>query len=127
MPLYHIWFSTKRRKWLLQGDIAERTERALQEIAATDQIDLLECATAIDHVHLLVEAKSEQMLPAMMKALKGKSAHHVFQQVPELKLDAGTEHLWQRGYAWKLVPPDAEMTVRRYIRTQSDRLEKFER
>lgn len=62
-----------------------------------------------------------------MKALKGKSAHRVFQQLPELKLDAGSEHLWQRGYAWKRVPPSLEVPTRRYIQTQMDRLEKFER
>ncbi len=127
MPLYHVWFSTKRRKWLLQGDIAELAERALWEIAARDKIRLLECKTAIDHAHLLLEATSDEHLPVLMKALKGKSAHRVFQQVPELKLDGRTEHVSQRGYAWKRVPARAEMTVRRYIRTQMERLEKFER
>ena len=113
MPLYHIWFATKRRKWLLQGDVAELAERALWEVAKNDKIHLLECKTAIDHAHLLVEAASDDRLPMLMKALKGKSAHRVFQEVPELKLDAGTNHLWQRGYGWKQVPPGAEQNVRR--------------
>ena len=127
MELYHIWFSTKRRKWLLQGDVGELAERALRDVAANDGVRLLECKAVIDHVHLLVEAESQHQLPSVMKALKGKSAHRVFQQVPELKLDAITEHLWQRGYAWKLVPPGAEMAVRRYIQTQLDRPEKYMR
>ncbi len=127
MPLYHVWFSTKRRKWLLRGDIAEIAERALRSVAAVDGIRLTECNTAIDHAHLLLELQSEMELPAVMKALKGKSAHRVFQEVPELKLDARTNHLWQRGYNWKFVPPQAEAAVRRYIQTQMDRLEKFAR
>src|SRR3990172_12908039 len=117
MPRYHVWFATKRRKWLLQGEIAEVTERAIREVARRDGIRLLECKTAVDHAHLMVEVDSREELPATMKALKGKSAHLVFQQVPELKLDAGTNHLWQRGYAWKPVDPGAEATVGRYIRT----------
>ena len=81
----------------------------------------------IDHVHLLIEAESTNVLPVVMKALKRKSAHSVFQQVPQLKLDAMTNHLWKRGYAWKVVPAGAETTVRRYIQTQMDRLEQYMR
>ena len=33
----------------------------------------------------------------------------------------------QRGYVWKPVPVGAKHIVRRYIRTQMDRLEKFDR
>ncbi len=127
MPLYHVWFATKRRKWLLQGEIADLVERAFWDIAKRDRIHFLECKTAIDHAHLLFKAERDEELPSIMKALKGKSAHQVFQAEPELKIDAGTNNLWQRGYGWKRVPPEAEQTVRRYIRTQLDRLEKFMR
>ena len=78
----------------------------------------LECKTAIDHVHLMIELESTDELPNAMKALKGKSAHRVFQQLPELKLAACTNNLWQRGYGWKAVEPGAEQAVRRYIGTQ---------
>ncbi len=125
MPRYHVWFSTKRRKRLLQGDVGKLAERAIWEIASADGIRLLECKTVFDHVHLMLELDAADALPSAMKALKGKSAHRVFQQIPELKLDAGTDHLWQRGYGCKLVEPSAEMAVRRYIRTQMDRIEKF--
>jgi putative transposase len=127
MLRYHVWFSTKRRKWLLQGDVSELAEQAIWEVAASDGIRLLECKAAIDHVHLILELDSPEALPAAMKALKGKSAHLVFQRIPELKLDAGTRHLWQRGYGRKLVEPGAEATVLGYIQTQMDRLEKFAR
>jgi len=62
-----------------------------------------------------------------MKALKGRSARTVLRDMETLKLDAHTANLWQRGYGWKPVAPGAERTVRRYIRTQMDRLDKFER
>jgi len=127
MALYHVWFSTKRRKWLLQGDIEELAQRAIRDVGARDGIRVLECKAALNHVHLLLDLPSSDDLPAAMKALKGKSAHRVFQEAPELKHDAHTNHLWQRGYAWKLVEPGAAKTVRWYIRTQMDRLEKFER
>ena len=127
MPKYHVWFATKRRKWLLQGEVGDFAEDAIRRVAEQDGIALHECKTVIDHVHLLVELSSPQEFPRVIKALKGKSAHMVFQQVPELKLDAQTNNLWQRGYAWKAVEPGAEASVRRYIRTQMDRLEKYMR
>lgn len=61
-----------------------------------------------------------------MKALKGKSARILFGRFPELKLDIGMKHVWQRGYRWKPVEPGAEKSVGRYIRTQMERLDSFE-
>jgi putative transposase len=127
MPRYHVWFSTKRRKWLLEGEVGELAEQAMWEVAKNDSIRLLQCKAVIDHVHLMLELESPQQLPAAMKALKGKSAHRVFQQIPDLKLDGRTNHLWQRGYGWKPVPASAELPVRRYIRSQMERVEKFAR
>jgi len=48
MPFYHVWFSTKRRKWLLQGDVEELAQQALREIATSEGIGLLECKAAVD-------------------------------------------------------------------------------
>ena len=127
MPRYHVWFSTKRRKWLLQGEVGMLAERAMWEVATNDNIRLLEYKAVIDHVHIMVELESSEQLPATMKALKGKSAHRVFAQIPNLKLDGRTNHLWQRGYGWKPVPASAELALRRYIRSQMERLEKFDR
>jgi putative transposase len=127
MPLFHVWFATKGRRWLLQGDVAETVERQLWQVARTDGINVVELKAVIDHVHLLLELDSAAALPGAMKALKGKSARFVFLEMPDLKIDAPTHHLWQRGYGWKLVPAGAERSVRQYIRTQLDRLEAFDR
>ena len=127
MPLYHVWFSTKRRKWLLQGDVAEAAERAIWEAARSHGIRLHECKSAVDHVHVMIGLESPEELPAAMKALKGRSARAVFQELETLKLDGQTDNLWQRGYGWKPVAPGTERTVRRYIRTQMERLDKFDR
>ena len=67
------------------------------------------------------------MLPSAMHLLKGASARSVFQAMPELKLDLGTESLWQRGYAFRPVDARALPTVLKYVRTQQARPEKYER
>jgi REP element-mobilizing transposase RayT len=48
MPLYHVWFATKRRKWLLQGEILDHMRRLLREIALEKQIQLIEAEAIVD-------------------------------------------------------------------------------
>ena len=79
----------------------------------------------VDHVHLLVSA-SPQELSRQVKLLKGISARRLFQRFPDLKLDARTDHLWQRGFGYRELADDAE-GVAWYIRTQKRRLRKYER
>ena len=62
-----------------------------------------------------------------MMLLKGVSARRLFERFPELRLDAHTNSFWQAGYGSKLISPGAVPSTRDYIRTQWDRLEKYER
>ena len=127
MPLYHVWFSTKNRKWLLQGDVATKAKQELISVATEKRIELLECETMVDHVHLLLAAASATELSWHLKLLKGRSSYEVFKAYPEVKLDAQTNALWQVSFNSRVVPDDQVATVRHYIRTQDQRLEKYER
>src|SRR3990170_4997671 len=120
--IYHVWFATKRRKWLLQDDIEDRTKALLLEIAQAYAIDVIALETVIDHVHILFRLNASQDLSRSMNLLKGVSARRVFEEFPELKLDAHTQHFWQKRYGSKPVPPGAIDAVARYIRTQKERL-----
>jgi putative transposase len=124
---YHVWFATRRRKWLLQGDVEERVKTLLRELAAQHQIELLALETVVDHVHLLIRLQQGQSLSSCLHLLKGGSARRVFQEFPDVKLDAHTEHFWQKRFESKRVPPTALETVRRYIETQKERPEKYDR
>ena len=123
--LYHVWFSTKQRKWLLAGDVNIQAKQLLKRIAADKGIGLRACGTMVDHVHLMVSARPRE-LSRQVKLLKGISARRLFQQFPDLKLDADTDHFWQRGFGYRELAEDAE-GVAWYIRTQKRRLSKYER
>ena len=125
--IYHVWFATKRRKWLLQGDIEERIKELLLDTAHHHGIHILALETVIDHVHVLLRLNGSQNLSMSMNLLKGVSARRVFEEFPDLKLDAHTEHFWQKRCGSKPVPPEAISAVTSYIRTQKERLEKYER
>jgi len=111
----------------MQGDIALAARQLLQEIAEEKRIALLECETIVDHVHLLLECSDKSELTRAMHLLKGISARRLFENYPDLKLDASTMHVWQKGYGSKIVSETALASTRRYIQTQWERLESFDR
>jgi len=81
----------------------------------------------VDHVHLLVEAVDAADLSRVMHVLKGASARYLLEAIPDIRIDAGTNHFWQKRYGAKLVEPAALARVRNYIRTQKERPEKYAR
>jgi putative transposase len=124
--VHHVWFATKRRKWLLQGDVDSTVKKLIHDVAREKNIEVMECETAIDHVHLLLRLREGQSLPKIMNLLKGVSSRRLHQTFPELKLDSHSHHFWQRGYDQTIVAPASLAARRRYVRTQKDRLQKFE-
>ena len=123
--LYHVWFSTKRRKWLLQGDVDVQAKALFRRIAIEKGIDLRECETMVDHAHLLLLARSGE-LAREVKLLKGISARRLLQQFPSVRLDAHTANFWQRGFGYRELGDDSE-GVAWYIRTQKRRSAAYER
>ena len=123
--VHHVWFATKHRRWLLQGDV-DSAVRFIRDVAREKHIQLLECESAIDHVHLLVRLDEGQRLPGVMNLLKGGSSYRLHRACPELKLDSGSEHFWQRGYSFAVADPGSLTARRRYIKSQMERLHKFE-
>ena len=113
MPLYHVWFATKRRKWMLQGDILDAVREEIGLAAERHGIRVLEHEAVVDHVHMLLQLEDGSSLAKAMNLIKGASARRVFQRFPELKLDAHTSSFWQAKYAFKEIPPEREHAVRK--------------
>ncbi len=124
---YHVWFATKGRRWLLRGDVEEFIKLLLQCIALEKQIGLLKYKTVVDHVHMLLELRQDQSLSEAINLLKGISARQVFLKFPDIKLDAHTNHFWQKRYGARLVAPANVGAVWDYIHTQKEHMEKFDR
>jgi putative transposase len=97
------------------------------DIASDKGIKLLEAEAIVDHVHLLLDCEDKAALSSAMMFLKGVSSRRLGQQFPSVFIDAGTTHIWQEGFGSKIVLPSALAAARRYIRTQWDRLESYDR
>ena len=119
--IYHVWFSTKGRKQLLDGELGEDARRLLIETAERTRIHLLEVEVLADHAHLLVALTRNQTLPSVMHQLKGTSARYTFLKYPDLRFDLGHNSFWQKGYGWRKIRLTEVPAERNYIRTQRDR------
>jgi putative transposase len=124
---YHGWSATKRRKRLLQGDVEDYVKQVLMEIAEEKRIGLLEHETVVDHVHMLLNVDSMDSQSQIMNYLKGVPTRKVFLRFPDLQLDAGTNHFWEKGYGDGTLEQVEVTKISRYIRTQKERLDGFER
>ena len=118
--LFHVWFSTKKRKEALQGEMRDFVLRHFELVAAEHRIDLIESEAQFDHVHLLLRVPAEEDLPNTMRLLKGITSRAVFLAYPDLRFDVGLA-LWQKSFGRRPVPENELKVVRSYIRTQLDR------
>jgi putative transposase len=126
MPLFHVWFATKNRLKFLEGDLGDRVQELFRSIAAEKGIRLIESMAILDHVHMLLEVPDKTALSRAMNDLKGVSSRRLTQEFGAAKHDLHISSFWQHRYASTIVPSAAADTVRQYIRTQWDRLEKYE-
>ena len=111
----------------MQGDVEDFVKGALQDIANEKGITLLKHETVVDHVHLLLALEPSESLSKSMNLLKGISSRKVFLKYPDVRLDAGVNHFWQKRYGARQVEPANLANVWDYIHTQKDHLERFDR
>jgi REP element-mobilizing transposase RayT len=71
MSIYHVWFSTKYRREALTDEIGEFLLRFLREKAGESDVDILDAALEVDHVHLLLERKEGRNAAIRYASLQG--------------------------------------------------------
>jgi putative transposase len=119
--IYHVWFSTKGRNPVLQGEIGSDVRQSLAQIAKRRNIGLLEFELSVDHVHMLLELTSDESLSSILQQLKGACSREILLKYPELKMDLGHEAFWQKGYGFRQVQTTEVRGLGFYMRTQASR------
>ena len=82
---YHIVWSVKYRREVLQGLIEESLKDILLEIAVEKNFIIKELEIMPDHIHVFVSAKPKFSPTYLYKMLKGISSRRLFIKHPELK------------------------------------------
>jgi putative transposase len=115
---YHFVFVTKYRKPALRGDVAMRVRDLIREVCRSADVEILRGHVSRDHVHLLLSVPPHIAPSHVMKAVKGKTSHHLLSEFRALRKEFWGRHLWARGYFVASTGNVTDEVVAKYIATQ---------
>jgi putative transposase len=128
---YHLVWSPKYRKKILDGAVGQRVEEMLREIADSYDITIDEMEVSPDHVHIFCSFPPRYSIANVVSMFKSLSARAVFREFPQVKRQLWGGEFWEDGYFARTVGDKvtAEM-IRKYIRrhreSQDSQLDLFE-
>ena len=109
---YHLVWSTKYRKKVLYGQVAERLRDFIREICKSNEIDIIKGSISKDHVHLFLSVSK------LVQSLKGKTSYKLLAEFKELGRAFWGRHLWGRGYSVASSGNVTDEVIMEYIATQ---------
>ena len=113
---YHLVWCPKRRKPVLVGGVKMRLEQILREAAKEKGVEILALEVQPDHLHLFISAYPQLPVHKLVKALKGRSSHHLRREFPHL---LRLPSLWTNSYFVSTAGNVSNKTIQKYIETQS--------
>jgi putative transposase len=115
---YHVVWTPKYRRSVLQEKIAARLEQLLRETCARYEAEIIALEIMPDHVHLLVEVDPQFGIHRLVKNLKGVSSRFLRQEFPVLKSRLPT--LWTNAYFVSTVGGAPLSVIKQYVENQRD-------
>ena len=115
---YHLVFTPKYRRRVLQGKLALRLKQLFFECAEVNSWFIHEIEIMPDHVHMLIQLPPTIELTKAVMYLKGGSAKVVRKEFPELEEFLWGDTLWQDGYFIETIGRVDERKMRTYIQNQ---------
>ena len=105
----HLVFSPKYRGKILLGEVAEAAEEIIRENCKELDIEVMDMAVGVDHVHLFIKYPPKYSVSWIAKRLKGRSSKLIRDRFPQLK-EWCPGHLWAPscyhgsvGHGWEVV------------------------
>ncbi len=105
----HLVFSPKYRGKVLDGEVAEAAEEIIRETCKELDIEVIDLAVNVDHVHLFIKYPPKYSVSWIAKRLKGRSSKLLRDRFPQLK-EWCPGHLWAPscyhgsvGHGWEVV------------------------
>jgi len=118
---YHIVWSVKYRRQVLEGSIESYLKELLIQISHEKGFMMQTMEVMPDHVHVFASAHPKISPSYMVKMLKGISGRKLFMRFPELKDKLWRGHLWNSSFYIETVGSVSEEAVRKYIEKQKTR------
>ena len=115
---YHIVWTPKYRKRILDGKLAERLKELLEECIEVNRWAMDEISIQKDHIHLLIQFVPSISISEMVQILKGGTSRVIREEFPELKEFLWGSGLWADGYFVESVGSFEENIIQKYIQNQ---------
>jgi putative transposase len=116
LVIYHLIWCPKRRRKVLIGDVKDRLEQLIHEVAEEQGWQIIELAIQPDHVHLFIRSNPYTLPTDMARLLKGRSAHDLREEFPHLKR---MPSLWTRSTFYSTAGHVSSEIIQQYIARQS--------
>ena len=118
---YHIVWCTKYRRKVLTGGADEYCKELLLSLAEEYGFRILAMEVMPDHIHLLIDASPQFLIPDMIRIMKGVTARKLFMSHPEMKGKLWGGHLWNPSYCVVTVSDRSLAQVEAYIESQKEK------
>ena len=113
---YHVVWTPKYRRAVLEGEVAVRLEALLRDVCAETRCDVLALEIMPDHVHLFVEVDPQFGIHRVVKLLKGRSSRMLRLEFAQLKSRLPT--LWTNSYFVSTVGGAPLAVIKQYVEQQ---------
>jgi putative transposase len=117
---FHFVWTTKYRKPVLIGAVAERLRELVREVCRTNEIEILQGHVGKDHVHILVSAPPNLSASKIMQYVKGKTSRKLLMEFKHLNKLYWGRHFWARGYFVATSGNVTDEVIREYIRLHAE-------
>ncbi|MEQ8788059.1 MAG: IS200/IS605 family transposase [Pirellulaceae bacterium] len=112
---FHIVFSTKGRKRLIDAELEERLHAMLGGIVRNLDGAALAVGGVEDHVHILASLRAKTAPADAIRDIKANASGWVHQEFPDR-----SQFAWQTGYGAFSVSASSVEDVRKYVLTQRE-------
>lgn len=115
---YHFIFVPKRRKAVLIQDVATRLQQIIFELVTEHNWKLIALEIMPDHVHMLINAPTDEAPSQIAKWVKGRAAKLLRNEFSQLKK---LPCLWSPSYFVATTGQVSTDVVKRYIESQKSK------
>ncbi len=115
---YHFVWVTKYRKQVLSGAVGTRVRDLVREVCRTNDIEILQGAVSLDHVHVLLSCPPTLSPSKIMQYIKGKTSRKLMMEFKHIERQFWGRHLWARGYFVATSGNVTDEAIAAYIRGQ---------
>ena len=121
---YHIVWTTKYRKPVLNTKRATRIRELIREIALAENVTIIKGHVSKDHVHLFVSVPPQLSVSKLTQLFKGKTSRKLLQEDKQVSKLYWGSHFWARGYFAVSSGTVTDEAIMDYIKNQDEDGEK---